>query len=106
MTKRRLRPTFLLRLIVLVLSVALFAGVALLLLPGTPVWMLGAIFLAWVAAIEVGVLPAALEWWAVKRAASEHGVLRSRLLTYDADVVDAREREERRADVDGNPSLW
>ena len=55
--------------------------------------------------MDLYLLPALLERWAVRRAA-RGGVLQSRFFTYDAAAEDARKRAQRRADVDGNPSLW
>src|SRR5687767_3173798 len=103
MTRRRLRPTSLLQVIVLLASLSLFVGIALMALPGAPVWALVVVAVAWVTAFDLYLLPLLLERWAVRWAERSGGILRSRLLTYDADAEDARQREERRADVKDNP---
>jgi hypothetical protein len=106
MRTRPVRPTLLLQALALIASVALFGSVALLLLRAASIWMVVVVPVAWVVAIELDLLPALVEWWAVRHAARHGGILRSRLFTYDAEAADARRREGGRADVDGNPSLW
>ena len=106
MRTRRVRPTLLLEVLASIVSVTIFAGVALLLLRAASIWMVVVILVAWVVAIELDLLPALVEWWAVRHATRRGGMLQSRLFTYDADAEDARRREGGRADVDGNPSLW
>jgi hypothetical protein len=106
MARRRVRPTLLLQAIVLIASVVLFVAIAILALRDAPIWMLAVVLVGWVVAIELQVLPAVLERWVLRQAAGGRGVLRSRIFTYDAGADDARQRERRQADVDGNPSLW
>jgi hypothetical protein len=106
MKRRRVRPTLLLQVLALIVSVAIFAGIALLLLRAPSIWMAVVVLVAWIVAIELHLLPALVEWWAVRHAARRGGILQSRLFTYDAEAADARRRDRDRADVNGNPSLW
>ena len=106
MAGRRVRPTLLLQGIVLIASAVLFVGLAIVALRNAPIWMLAVVLVGWLLAIELHVLPSLLEWWVLKQAAGRRGVLRSRVFTYDVEADGDRQRERRRADVDGNPSLW
>ena len=101
-----MHPTLLLQAIVLIASVALFVGIAIAALRNAAIWMLAVVLVAWLLAIELHLLPSLLKWWVLRQEAGRRGVLRARVFTYDAEADDARQKERRRADVDGNPSLW
>ncbi|MFI4945081.1 MAG: hypothetical protein ACHP85_17575 [Burkholderiales bacterium] len=70
------------------------------------VWLLVALGVVWFAGLELGVLPALLEWWAVRHAEKHGGVLRSVWFTYRPEAREAAGRERQRRDTQDNPSLW
>jgi hypothetical protein len=105
MRRRRLRPTFLLRITVLAASVALFAG-AFAFFDGTVprVAALLVLLFAWMVGMELELLPLVLEKVAVLQAA---GSARepSRLWFVDVDEEERRERARLSEDLPDNPTL-
>jgi hypothetical protein len=108
---RRYRPTFLLELVVLCASVAAFFAVfALLTLTTLPLAYvtlatLGALIVGWFAAIELQLLPWAIERWLVRRAEAAPRPDRSPWFV-DLRAEERRAREDRSAEVCDNPALW
>ena len=100
---KRYRATFLLQLLILVASVAAFLAL-LAVVEGPPLFVALVVLIAWCVAVELEVLPTLVEWW-VLRWASKHSSGASIFLA-DAEREQKPERDERRRDVEGNPSLW
>lgn len=103
--KRRVRPTFLLRLATLIASVAVWALVAVV-ATSVPLkaFTFIALAVAWLVGVELGVLALLLER-AGARAYDEPKAPINSLWFVDADKEDRRERERLREATSGNPSL-
>ena len=103
--KRRVRPTFLLRLATLIASVAVWALVAVV-ATSVPLkaFTFIALAVAWLVGVELGVLALLLER-AGARAYDEAKAPINSLWFVDADKEDRRERERLREATSGNPSL-
>jgi membrane protein YdbS with pleckstrin-like domain len=102
-TAKRYRATFLLQLLIVVASVAAFLAL-LAVVEGPPLFVALIVLIAWCVAVELEVLPTLVEWW-VLRWASKHSSGKSIFLA-DPENEEKQAREERRRDVDGNPTLW
>ena len=99
----RYRATLLLQLLILVALAA--ASLTLLsLLDGAPLLLALIVLVALYVAVDLEVLPKLIEWW-VLRWASRHAPAGS-LLYVAVDAEEERAREERRREVEDNPSLW
>jgi hypothetical protein len=102
-TARRYRPTFLLQVVVLCGSVGVFAGLVAL----TPLTLptVAILLVIWVVALELGLLPWALERWLADRA--EAGTRPPASVWFvDRRAEERRAREDRSSEVRDNPVLW
>jgi hypothetical protein len=100
---RRCRPTFLLQVVVLCGSVAAFFLLVWLTPHTLPAVAL--LLVVWLVALELGLLPWALERWLTRRA--EAGTSpRASLWFVDLHAEERRAREDRSAEVRDNPALW
>ena len=102
----RLRPTFLLQLVVLGVSVALFMGVLLVSMSrtmevGTVVFLV----LFWFIGIEAGLLPSLLEHLLIRRTRRQNGAASSRWFV-DVEAEHRAEMQRTREGTRDNPSLW
>ena len=94
----------------LLLQVLIFVGLAaasltlLSLLDGAPLMLALIVLAALYVAVELEVLPKLVEWW-VLRWAARHAPAGSTLFV-DVEAEEERSREERRGEVEDNPSLW
>jgi hypothetical protein len=113
MREKRLRATFLLKLVVLGASVGVFA-LALMIATSGPVRVGTIAFLAlfWLIGVEGGLLARAIEQVATRRAARKPGPLNSTWFI-DVDVEERRRRDEHHREMErlreptrDNPSLW
>lgn len=102
---RRLRATFLLRLVSLVLAVLLFAGLLSLNLSlGMRTGGLLALVVLWFLGIEGGLIPLLIERFVTRRAAAASEPVDS-IWFVDLDRRAAAERERTAADTRDNPTL-
>lgn len=99
---RRYRATFLLQLLILVASVAAFLAL-LAVVEGPPLFVALIVLIAWCVAVELEVLPTLVEWW-VLRWASKHSSGASIFLA-DAEREEKQARDDRRREIEGNPTL-
>jgi hypothetical protein len=104
--KRRVRPTLLLRTVIVAVSLAIFVAV----MVALPRLRLNLLFtldllLLWFVALELEVLPLLLERAATRWAEEHSGPPRS-LWFVDLAAEDAAERDGERTAVRSNPALW
>ncbi len=102
---RRVRASFLLRCIILAVSVGIFIGVySLVKSTGWTVGSLAFLLLFWFVGVESGLLPSMLERMAVRRAA-EGGVPVSSIWFVDRDAARDRAMDRFHEETRDNPTL-
>ena len=100
--RRRYRTSFLLQVLIVFGSATGFLLLGAL-VDGLPLVVALVVFVVWLVALELEVLPLLIEWW-VLRWAERHAPAHTSLWFVD---LDARTRSDQpRREVEGNPSLW